>query len=353
MDTPPGGGADSTPIAWMLGLAIALAGPVALIAARRHPGPVSAVVTAAAVADLFAPPAADPPYLALLFAIVGGIVRGARVWTYISVAAGWLVAVGVASLIGRPWNPFAVVVATAVLVLVIGASEGLRSRRDKLARARRATTERRQTAEQAERMRIAREIHDVLAHSLSQINVQAGVGLHLMDAQPDRAREALGAIKQTSKQALDEVRGVIDVLRASGESRAPRTPEHDLASLPGLIESFRAQGLDVSLDQSLDAVPSAAVQLAVFRIVQESLTNVLRHANAQRAWVSILRDGQDVVVGVRDDGAGSTGPISPGNGVLGMTERAELLGGSLSTGRAAAGGFLVEARLPMSPGGTP
>jgi hypothetical protein len=126
---------------------------------------------------------------------------------------------------------------------------------------------------QAERVRIARELHDVLAHSLSQINVQAGVGLHLMDKQPEKAAAALASIKETSKTALDEVRSVLGVLRAEGgaDPSAPLVPEPDLARLAGLAASVTSQGIDVSLDNRFGAVPQA-VQLAVYRIVQESLT---------------------------------------------------------------------------------
>ncbi|CAN5296705.1 hypothetical protein BH09ACT5_BH09ACT5_22020 [soil metagenome] len=204
---------------------------------------------------------------------------------------------------------------------------------------------------QAERVRIARELHDVLAHSLSQINVQASVGLHLMDKQPARASEALASIKETSKTALDEVRSVLGVLRAEGgqDPSAPLVPEPDLSRLPGLAASVTSQGVEVALRNDVADAPKA-VQLAVYRIVQESLTNVVRHAGATHAAVVIAQEGDDYVVTVDDDGSGPhahADGTTGGRGLLGMHERAELLGGTLTTGASPLGGFRVTARIPL------
>ncbi|GHD43281.1 hypothetical protein GCM10008097_10120 [Mycetocola manganoxydans] len=201
-----------------IALALAALGPLALLAARRFPGPVASVVTAAAVADLLLPPQGGPPYLAFAFAVVSGILRGARMWVYASVAVGWVAALTLGSLLGVGWHPVRIAVTTAGIALLLAFAERFRERRERFAAARRKAFEHRQSVEQAERMRIARELHDVLAHSLSQIHVQAGVGLHLMDAQPERAREALSNIKSSSKTALDEVRGVLAFLRADSVS---------------------------------------------------------------------------------------------------------------------------------------
>jgi signal transduction histidine kinase len=204
---------------------------------------------------------------------------------------------------------------------------------------------------QGERVRIARELHDVLAHSLSQINVQAGVGLHLMDKQPDKAAEALASIKETSKTALDEVRSVLGMLRSEGSSfDAPLVPEPDLGRLPSLAESATRTGVAVTLDDRLDhADIPAQVQLALYRIVQESLTNVSRHAEtATHVGITLERADGSYRVEVRDDGTGGgTAGESGGRGVLGMRERAELLGGHLSAGPANGGGFVVTAAIPV------
>ena len=218
---------------------------------------------------------------------------------------------------------------------------------------------RKQSEVQAERVRIARELHDVLAHSLSQINVQAGVGLHLIDSQPQRAAEALANIKSASKAALDEVRTVLGILRSDpGEpAGAPLAPEPDLARLPDLVDSFRVQGLDIAYANALEveSAAPAATQLALYRICQEALTNVLRHSESRGASVYLGVDRASYLLTVTDAGPSraGTGPVDPGGGLLGMRERAELLHGSLRAVRTETGGFLVEARIPLPRGRAP
>ncbi len=338
------------PREFVFALAIMLVGPLALIAARRFPGPVVAVTAAAAsIAMLFG--GQDwPPYIALGFAIVSAIVRGARMWAWISVGAAWLTTLVWALAIGVNWHPLRIAGVTLGILIVFGIGEGLRTRREQFAEYRRIAAERRSSELQAERVRLARELHDVLAHSLSQINVQAGVGLHLMETQPQKAADALASIKLTSKTALDEVRSVLGILRSDGSPDAPLVPEPDLSRLPGLAASVTSQGITVALDDAVTAPPPAATQLAIYRIVQESLTNVLRHAKATAASVTIAEESGEYVVTVVDDGtsAGAADPAaSDGRGLLGMRERAELLGGSLQAGREPLGGFRVEARIPM------
>jgi signal transduction histidine kinase len=331
-------------------LGLAIVGPLALIGARRFPGPVVAVVSIAAALDLFANPHGGPPYIALAFAIVSAIVRGARVWAWVSVAVCWLGSVAAAIALGREdWTPGRIAGITLGILIVFGIGEGIRNRRDRLAEYRRLVSQREQSEVQAERVRIARELHDVLAHSLSQINVQAGVGLHLMDRQPDKAAEALASIKETSKTALDEVRAVLGALRSEGGD-APLVPEPGLDRLPALVAAIR--GVDVTLDDRIGSAPKP-VQLALFRIVQESLTNVTRHADAQHATVKLWTEGGAYRLEITDDGSGPTSLASEtgGRGLLWMRERAELLGGHLSAGpadreSAERGGFRVSATIP-------
>jgi signal transduction histidine kinase len=329
------------------GVVIALIGPLALLGARRFPGPVVAVVVAAASADLLVTSTdAGPPYLALAFAVVLAIVRGARVWAWVSVATGWVVTLAIAVGVGISWHPVRITAITLGILLLFGIGESIRTRRERFDEMRRRSTERRLTEAQAERVRIARELHDVLAHSLSQINVQAGVGLHLMDRQPQKAAEALASIKETSRSALDEVRSVLGVLRAEGaDPDAPLVPEPDLSRLAGLAASVTAQGIAVTVIDRLGSTPGAALQLAMYRIVQESLTNALRHSGATSATVTLDEHGGAYRVVVADDGAGAAGDASTeGRGLLGMRERAELLGGTLAIGGAR--GFTVTAELP-------
>lgn len=328
-------------------LALAVVGPLALIGARRFPGPVVAVVSLAAALDLFVNPQGGPPYIALAFAIVSAVVRGARVWAWVSVGATGLAIVVAALAMGlEPWSPGRIAGTTLGVLIVFGIGEGMRARRDRVTEYWRLAGEREQSEVQAERVRIARELHDVLAHSLSQINVQAGVGLHLMERQPDKAAEALASIKETSKAALDEVRSVLGALRSDGGSPAPLVPEPALDRLPALVDAIR--GVEVTLDNTIVDAPHA-VQLALFRIVQESLTNVTRHADAAHATVRLWAEDYAYRVEVLDDGAGGGAAASEtgGRGLLGMRERAELLGGHLSAGPADGGGFRVSATIPM------
>ena len=326
---------------------LALAGPVALIFARRFPGPVVAFVAVAASVDLLLAGDRDgPPYIALAFAIGSAIIRGARVWAWSAIGAAWLGTLIVSFFTGLEWQPIRIVGITIGILLVVGMAEGIRSRREQLDRVRASIARRRQSEVQAERVRIARELHDVLAHSLSQINVQAGVGLHLMDKQPEKAAAALASIKETSKTALDEVRSVLGVLRAE-DPDAPLVPEPDLTRLDGLAASVTAQGVTVTISNDLENVPQAT-QLALYRIVQESLTNVVRHAHATNATVRLTESSGFYELHVADDGTGPVhhNPDGGGRGLLGMRERAELLGGTLDAQRAPGGGFVVTARIP-------
>jgi signal transduction histidine kinase len=340
---------SSTPAELLIDFALAIVGPLALLGARRFPGPVVAIVAAAASLDLFVGAASNgPPYIALAFAIVGAIARGARLWAWISIAVCWVTSLVVAMMLGLTWEPFRIALTTLGILVLMGIGEGMRTRKERYERVSQVIAQRRQSEVQAERVRIARELHDVLAHSLSQINVQAGVGLHLMDAQPDKAKDALASIKETSKTALDEVRSVLGVLRADGGTNpdAPLVPEPDLSRLAGLAASVTSQGVEVALEGSLVDVPQAT-QLAIYRIVQESLTNVLRHAHARHATVELREENGQYAVTITDDGtAPAPTGTSDGRGLLGMSERAELLGGELSAGPVDGGGFRVDARIP-------
>ncbi|MFI7069255.1 sensor histidine kinase [Micromonospora sediminicola] len=195
-----------------------------------------------------------------------------------------------------------------------------------------------------ERLRIARELHDLLGHHLSSINVQASAALHRPD--PERAEAALTAIKQTSKETLRELRTTLGILRAEATPPAP-----GLDRLYELVTSAGRCGLVIRTEVAETRPLPSEVDLTAYRIVQEALTNVTRHAAATSATVRVRPDRDDLLVEVEDDGAGASAP--PGNGILGMGERVRALGGSLTTGAGPAGGFLVRARLPLRPGPPP
>jgi signal transduction histidine kinase len=197
---------------------------------------------------------------------------------------------------------------------------------------------------------MARELHDVLAHSLSSITVQAGVGLHLAATRPEAATEALETIRATSKEALAEVRSVLGVLR--GDEQAPRRPEPDLDAVEALVADARRTGGRIGLADDLVPRPRHPVQHAIYRIVQESLTNARRHAPGAAVDIELTWAGDTAVARIRDTGNGGTGPFEPGNGILGMRERAGLLGGTLEIRRDGAA-TVVEARIPARNGADP
>src|SRR5918992_2264215 len=190
-----------------------------------------------------------------------------------------------------------------------------------------------------ERLRIAREVHDVVAHSMVAINVQAGVAAHLLDRDAEQARDALMQIKRTSGEALDDLRSTLGILR-DPEQGAPTGPAAGLADLDAVASQLRTSGMDVTVDVDTVAGVPTTVGSAAYRIVQESLTNVLRHANAHAISVVVRADQDMLTIVVADDGTGPVGPSTgSGAGLRGMRERAEALGGTLHAGPGAEGGW--------------
>jgi signal transduction histidine kinase len=244
----------------------------------------------------------------------------------------------------------------ALLAAVLLLGEAVRNRRawaeEVRARLRRADEDREREAErrvQQERLRIAREMHDVLAHTIAVINVQAGVAGDVIDEAPDKARASLGDIRRQSRDAISELRAAVGVLR-EGDTAAPRAPAPGLAELDGLVDWAAAAGVRVEVVVAGSARPlPGTVDLAAYRIVQESLTNVVRHAHASAATVSVRYDPGAVELEVQDNGSGATNGSADGaggHGLVGMRERAAALGGSFQAGAAPGGGFLVQATLP-------
>lgn len=270
-------------------------------------------------------------------------------------STGWLLAatdIEPAAAIG--WVFFRI--GASVMSAALG--ESVRSRRviaaDALERAELAERTREEEARarvDEERLRIAREVHDTVAHAIAIINVQSGVTAHLLDKQPERIRETLLAIQQTSAQALREMRSILGVLRDAHDGRVPHP---GLGQIDELITKARQAGLDVTLDNASPApeLPSA-VDFAAYRIVQESITNVIRHVGPTRVTVGVGYGVDSLEVSVINE----CGPVSaeasavPGRGIIGMRERCRLLGGQLDAGPVADGGFAVTARLPYAPVG--
>jgi signal transduction histidine kinase len=197
-----------------------------------------------------------------------------------------------------------------------------------------------------ERVRIARDLHDVIAHAIATIHIQSGVAAHVLDRHPEQARPALLAIKQVSKETMAELRATLDLLR-EGEESAPLAPLAGLDRLDALVETTRQAGVPVELRVTGDPRPlAAAVDVAAYRIVQESLTNVMRHSGATKASVAVVHEGDHVDVEVVDDGRGASARGEPGHGIAGMRERAAMVGGTLEAGPRPGGGFRVHTRLP-------
>ena len=239
---------------------------------------------------------------------------------------------------------------TAWVLLAIAAGEVLRSRR--VSELRLVETAEHETLRRVgeERLRIAREIHDVVAHAMTAINVQAGVAAHLLERDPGQAYDALRNIKHTSGAALTDLRSTLQVLR-DPSAAAPLGPPAGLGDIAELTGGLRSAGIEVTLDVASAADVPAAVQSVAYRIVQEALTNVARHARATAATVSVRRVPGAITVEVTDDGATASASLAAaplGNGVRGMRERAAALGGTLEAGPAAQGGWRVHAWLPVS-----
>jgi signal transduction histidine kinase len=247
----------------------------------------------------------------------------------------------------------------ALIAIPVLAAEALRNRRayirlllERVAQAESTREEEAQRRAEQERLRIARDLHDVVAHTLTTINVQAGVAAHLLDRDPGNARSALRTIETASHDALQELRTILGILRAAGDGSAPLEPAPDLAAIEMLIEQARGSGLEVSLaveGEVPDRVPET-VQLAAFRILQESLTNARRHAPGASTSVTVAYRADRLQLAIENDMLRArNGNGSPGVGILGMRERATALGGTLRADRSGER-FSVVAELPYRRG---
>jgi signal transduction histidine kinase len=331
------------------------AGPVALLARRRFPLTVYGVVFGTTLAYSLIGYPQGPIWLALIISFFNVVLAGHRLVAVISLAAGYFGFLWLPSLLDREPAPTlaAGLGLAAWLLVLLSAAEFVRVRRERAFEAARIKAEGARRRASEERLRIARELHDALGHHISLINVQAGVALHVNEDLPEQARSALDVIKQASKEALNELRSVLDVLR-QGDEHAPRSPTPSLERLDSLVSQAQAAGLSIRTEIVGEArrLPFG-VDVAAFRIVQEALTNVSRHAGQATATIQIAFRDRDVIVQVDDDGRGSEQRTKPGTGrgILGMRERVAALGGELEVGPRPEGGFRVRARLPSEGGG--
>ena len=343
-----------------LGYALALVHTLPLAARRRFPGAVLAlgVASGLAVAALGLSPIVLG--VAILVAVYSVAAYGTRWVSLAGLAAAEVGSVAVQLTPGRFQVP--TVVSNG---LVIGAAWLLGHfvgvRRAYTARLEERTAELEQAREELarravteERLRLARELHDVVAHAMSVIAVQSGVGAHVASTQPEEAAKALAAIEATSRAALEELRRLLGVLRQDGEPQGDLSPVPGLADLDSLLAEVSKAGLGVRL--RVEGTPSplpAGVDLSAYRIVQEALTNVVKHAGEARAQVTVGYRDQEVTVEVTDDGRGVRAPAGNGragvgHGLIGMRERVAAFNGDLEAGPRPGGGFRVAARLPLA-----
>ncbi|MBY4212956.1 sensor histidine kinase [Rhodococcus fascians] len=332
----------------------------------RHRTPLAALAVTTAVGMLVAPaglllsPLTVAPAVITSYSVAVRTDRGAA---GTAVVASSTLMVAVTVLFGElSWQDASRLAAVAAAPLIAGVlGYSTQNRRAYLAavedRAERAEETRESEARQRvadERVRIARELHDVVAHQLTLANAQATVAAHFFDTRPDQSRKSLTQLVETSRDALDGLRATVGLLRQTGDSVAPTEPAAGLSQLPALVQSLRRIGLEVSVYQDGSVRPlSAGVDLTAYRIVSEALTNVTKHAGTGVARVHLTWSRDSVTITIADDGTRTSRSSStvpgrmPGYGLIGMRERATAVGGRLSVGPRPEGGFEVSATLPF------
>jgi signal transduction histidine kinase len=345
---------------FVLGCALVLLHTLPLVARRRFPGTVLVLVVASglAFAVLDLPP--DILGVAILVAVYSVAAYGDR---WVALAGLAVAEAGLAAIQLTPGRTGAVTLVINMGVVAAtwllghfahnyrAYAAGLEEQTAELERAREELARR---AVVEERLRLARELHDVVAHAMSVIAVQSGVGAHVAKTQPKEAAKALAAIEATSRSALEELRRLLGVLRQENEPQGELAPVPGLGDLDGLLAEVAKAGLTVRLQVEGTPTPlPAGVDLSAYRIVQEALTNVVKHAGPARAQVVVGYRDQDVRVEVTDDGRGtvtsvSDGRAGTGHGLIGMRERVQVFGGDLEVGPCPDGGFRVAARLPLA-----
>lgn len=340
---------DRRPADWFMVVLILIC-TLSLYWLRTHVVPVLWAITLSTLVFMLMEYPYGPIVFSFVIAVFSTIRTGHR-------PAGWsaIVALYVGHVVGRlilginEQGVYQVLLVGTCFVVLGFTAELFRGHRERVMAANRTRREAELRRAGEERLRIAQELHDVVAHHISLINVQASTALHLVDRQPEQAAPALAAIKEASKEALVELRSIVGILRQSDES-APRQPVAGLDNLGNLIKRTSMAGLEVhSIVHGEPRPLPTGLDRAAFRIVQESLTNVVRHAKATTATVRIQYGEETLVLQVDDNGASLTGPPTEGNGIIGMRERATALGGTLTTARTPGGSLRITARLPLEP----
>ncbi|WP_405873594.1 MULTISPECIES: sensor histidine kinase [unclassified Streptomyces] len=342
-----------------LALVLMALGALALVFRRRAPRTVLALTGTVSLVECVVGDPRAPVAMAAVIALFTVAATTDRPTTWRLGLLTMTVLTGASMLFGPlPWYAQENLAIFAWTGIGATAGDAVRSRRavvqairERAERAERTREEeaRRRVAE--ERLRIARDLHDVVAHHIALVNVQAGVAAHVMDKRPDQAKEALAHVREASRSALNELRATVGLLRQSGDPEAPTEPAPGLVRLDELVGTFRSAGMHVEVARADHGTTlPAAVDLAAYRVIQEALTNVQKHAGTEaKAEVSVVRVGPNIEITVLDNGAGEDDDPEHGggHGLLGMRERVTALRGTLTTGPRYGGGFRVHAILPV------
>jgi len=331
-------------------LVVAVAGPLmaGTVAVRRR-YPAGAGIAAALLADIVAI-AWKPPNIVSFGVAWLCSVYALTVWTAPRLFATGATAIALPTFVavairGKPKGGVTFTVVTLVVILLVRRVVGDRERRAQIAERERDLVAREAVVE--ERARIARELHDVIAHHVSMIVLQAGAERRVLDGANASTREVLETVERTGRSALTEMRRLLGMLR--GDANEPLTPQPCLTDVPMLVSQLREAGLPVVLhvEGERRELP-VGIELSAYRIVQEALTNALKHAGEASASVNIRYGSDSLELEIADDGPGASTPISSGgHGLVGMRERVALYGGRLDAGRRPSGGFVVRVLLPI------
>ena len=339
-------------------LALVFINAVVLLFQFRHPVPVTVVTVLAGVALPFT---AHHPVLVDVAAVVALYTLASLHERRIARASGLSAAMALTTAV-IPWQPgglldLANLLPATYVAVAIAAGEATRNRRALLAEIRqrvilaegtREQEARRQVRE--ERIRIARDLHDIVAHHIALVNAQAGVAHHLMAAHPDKAREALAGIRDTSRTALDELRATVGLLREADDPPESRQPPPSVAEIDALVEKFRTAGFAVRLTRTGEPAPLLGTcGVAAYRIIQEALTNANKHATSRHGDVRLHYTTTDLHITVTNPAHPSYKGEGTGHGLIGMRERAGAVGGTMSAAMGTGGTYTVHATLPLQP----
>jgi signal transduction histidine kinase len=332
---------------WTVGLLLAVLEVAPLLVRRRYPLPVLVVVASATFVEMAVYGSTFP--LAAAVAVYTVAAHLDRRTSFIASATSGA-AIAVAALVRGGYPSLLQTLLLFGIAWVVGDNLGTRRAYLRELELRAERLEREQQAEAAravaeEQARIARELHDVIAHNLSVMVVHAAAGLDAFDERPHRAREALQTIEATGRSALGELRRLLGAVRVGDPDYEPQP---SLSQLPALVDQVRSSGLEVVLH--VEGIPEAlpaTVELSAYGVVQEALTNTLKHALASRVDVRLRYGANELEVDVRDNGRATGNGAGTGSGLVGMRERLAALGGTLSAGAAPGGGFAVTAHIPL------